>query len=319
MRLVAFLVSLIFIAMLITATTTQFTVLLLTSERTGFQQASGLLDNGVVADYIVNDNSFFNSGTSVSSLAATDEERYNPVYIVTPTDTDNNGQIDLHDRIEEVNDGVFDIESNDIDVELSIPGTNNNLLKNVSSQSIHHRASARNTYVEEYSGIVLFRSTHMHNLRHAYENVGDFMKRNNILNLMYNIPVVQWLDHFDLGSISDTITTTASSLWNSLVILSGNPPPPAPNDPLFDVNKLDSSQMPDYPISPGTIKSSDLTTTIPVVMVDNENPKNRLSDREMQIMAVNLNTKTTYFDAKEYIERITKEWDKACSKASTPL
>jgi hypothetical protein len=54
-------------------------------------------------------------------------------------------------------------------------------------------------------------------------------------------------------------------------------------------------------------------------MVDNENPKNRLSDREMQIMAVNLNTKTTYFDAKEYIERITKEWDKACSKASTPL
>lgn len=116
MRLVAYMLSLIFVGMIVAGSTTVFTSLLLEGERAGFQQAAVMLDTGIVADYVVTDWTPFCDG----SLAGGDPMQ-NQFVMVRATDSDSDGVTDYEERINDVNSGKFNIYSGNVSIQLNNP------------------------------------------------------------------------------------------------------------------------------------------------------------------------------------------------------
>jgi len=269
MRLIAYLISLIFIGILIAATTMAYTTLLLNGERSGFQQAATVLDTGIVADYVATEVMAFSDGTLSGNSPI-----INTVYMVSARDEDGNGLIDFEDRVSEINSGMFNIDSSDITIKLNDPDKTS--ISSI-SQSIKYSASTTKKWEEERTGILWFRQISLDNL---LARIG--LNSNSLVGTFSTcFSAIEWLWDYFTSSGQDAVIGLES--------LSGV-----------------TYGLP-FSSTPAVIKNANIVYTIPVVI--SEANTTIYDSTSAQLQVLKLDSFITFYDVKEYISAVSTEWE----------
>jgi hypothetical protein len=272
MRAIAFALSLMSVAMIIAVAAFSYTTLLLDSERAGFQQAAVSIDSTLVADYITTQYTSYCDG----SMAYNNPD-INPIYMVSARDTDSNGVYDYLDRINEVNEGKFDISSGDVAITL-----NDDENTEISSMSQSVRYSATSTkcdWSDYYEGVHAFR------LQAAIEYT------ENCLSAY-------------LGTIHHIGTT---SLRVFLSWLSGFFSTSAEPGDLNPVPSLTDTPTMYFDNTPAVTKNAKLNQKIPVIIVEGDTDMTQSTAGELHMLEVN--TYVTFYDIKEYFDQVAEAWE----------
>jgi hypothetical protein len=273
MRAIAFALSLMGVAMIIAIAAFSYTTLLLDSERAGFQQAAISIDSTLIADYISTQYTSYCDGDM-----AYNNPDINPVYMVSAQDVEPvNGQYDYLDRIDDVNNGMFDISSGDVSMTLN---DDDNTEISSMSQSIRYSAtSTQCDWSDYYQGIHAFR------LQAAVQYVEDcyypFVNRVIDAGIQAITPIYCWLTGWFSSSTNTGDLTPVMSVSETPTMYFDN--------------------------TPAVTKSAELHHYIPIIIVEGNTDITQSTAGELHMLEVN--TYVTFYDIREYFDEVASAWE----------
>jgi len=271
MRTVSYAIAVISVGMIIAMSTVAYTTLLLESEKAGFQQAAAVLDTSLVADYLVTHYTSYCDG----SMAYGNPD-INPIFMVSARDADNNGEYDYVDRINEVNNGKFDIYSGDVKIQL-----NDEDKSEISSvtQSITYSASTQPCDWEEYhTGINFFRT------RAALSYISSFIRPavDKVTTIDTILDVLEWVRglHTSSGETGDLETIPS---------IAARPVVP------FDM-------------TPAMTQTAEINYAIPVIITEGDTAQAEDASAAA-IHKLEVNARVTFYDVRQYFEQVSEAWE----------
>ena len=266
MRTIAYMVALMCVGIIISSSTAVFVVLLLTGEKAGFQQAAATLDTASVADYLTTHYTSYCDGT-----LAEDNYNINPFYMVSMYDFDGNGEYDYIQRINEVNDGAFNIYAGGVSFMLNDP--EHEELSTVTQSITYNVSSTRCDWSDHVSGI--------HSLRYnAFLALRNFMSAaaQQIMDLLDR--ALDWIN---------MVFTTSGETGDLDVVLSIPAVPTVP-----------------FALTPAVTKSAEIHYTIPVIITEGDTTVSDATAAELHVVEVS--SRVTFYDVRSYLNNVTEQW-----------
>ena len=268
MRVIAYMIAIISIGMVIAASTVAFTTLLLEAERAGFQQASATLSTTLVGDYLVTHYVSYCDGT-----LANNDININPFYMVSMYDYDGNGISEYEDRLNEINNGVFNIYSGDVSMILSNPDKDQ---VNSVTQSITY--SATSTYGEwedKHAGIHTFRANML--ARH----------------------IATWTSVYAKECVA-FVTQFLNNLWSYFIS--------APDEgDMPTLPTVYGVELAPFDMTPATTKNAEIHYFIPVIITESNTTATQAT--AAQLHTIEITARVTFYDIKQYFDAVTEHWE----------
>lgn len=271
MRTISYAVAVVSVGMIIAMSTVAFTTLLLESEKAGFQQAAAVLDTALVADYLTTHYASYCDG----SMAYNNPD-INPIYLVSSYDFDENGIPDYVDRINEVNNGDFDVHTGDVAIKLN--NEEQTTIKGVTQSITYSATSTKCNWEEQKTGINEFR------LAAAMSYINTFLTPT-------------------MATINAGIHTMKDVLsWiRSLYSSSAEP---------ADLDVIPSiAGKPSIPfdITPAMTQNAEIHYMIPVIITEGDTTKSTATGASLHKLEIT--ARVTFYDVREYFDKVAEAWE----------